>query len=266
MTNDDGVPHWEEDSFKKWVTATQPLSVISAFVPTLWRVFVYFAGFPFTEPMLNDVEGLVPQHPRIDEDGFVQAYDLLALRGVELLGNSKNGWTQISDVEKSWSQKFPRVALLMFDGLKNSSTEVDERYQGPINENPTNHAEKQLMAAIALTQTIAYVTGLSFEQELRGVARWLLADNVALNYDESSSFAVSKLDLQTFIQLVLLLRIRNAPWKRGLILQETIQMCGDIEKPVFVSDQEEILLSRTSRKCFDPAHAWKCRVCYPAII
>ena len=243
VTNDDGVFHWEEDSFKKWITTNQRLSVISTFLPTLWRVFVYFAGFPFTELILNDFEGPAPQHQRIDEDGFVRAYNLLALRAVELLGNTKNGWTPIGDVEKSWSQKSPRLALLMFDGLKISTTKVDERYQGLINANLTSHAEKQLMTAIALTQPVAYMTGLSFEQELKGVARRLLPDNVAPNYDKPSSFAVSKHDLQTFIQLFLLLRIGNAPWTRGLILQQTIQMCGVTEKLVFVSDQEEILLS-----------------------
>ena len=243
VTNDDGVPHWEEDSFKKWVTTNQPLSVIGAFIPTLWRVFVYFAGFPFTELILNDFEGPALQHQRIDEDGFVRAYNLLALRGVELLGNTKNGWTPIGGVEKSWSQKLPRLALLMFDGLKISSTEVDERYQGLTNANPTNHVENQLMTAIALTRPVAYMTGLSFEQELRGVARRLLVDNVARNYDILSSFAVSKHDLQTFVQLLLLLRTGNSPWPSGLILQQTIQMCRDIEKLVFVSDQEEILLS-----------------------
>jgi hypothetical protein len=170
VTNEDGVLHWEEDSFKKWVTTNQPFSVISAFIPTLWRVFVYFAGFPFTELILNDFEGPASQCQRIDEDGFVRAYNLLALRGVELLGNTKNGWTPRGNVEKSWSQKSPRLASLMFDGLKISSTEVDERFHGLINANLTDHAEEQLMTAIALTQPVPYMTGLSFEQELKEVA------------------------------------------------------------------------------------------------
>lgn len=243
VTNGDGVPHWEEDSFKEWVTTNQPLPVISAFMPTLWRVFVYFAGFPFSELIFDDFEGPTPQHQRIDEDGFVRAYNLLASKGVELLGNTKDGWTPRGDIEKSWSQKSPRLALLMFDGLKISSTEVDERHQGLINAYLNNHAEKQLMAAIALTQPVPYMTGLSFEQELRGVARRLLADNVAPNYNKPYSFTVSKQGLLTFIQLFLLLRFENAPWKRRSMLQQTTQTCGDIEKLVFVSDQEEILLS-----------------------
>jgi hypothetical protein len=243
VTDENGVLYWEEDSFKKWITTNQPLSVISAFIPTLWRVFVYFAGFPFTELILNDFEGQAPQHQRIDEDGFVRAYILLALSGVELLGNTKDGWTPRWNVEKSWSQKSPRLASLMFDGLKISSTEVDERSQGLISANLTDHSEEQLMNAIALTQPVPYMAGLSFEQELRKVARRLLTDNIVPNHDETSSFAVSKHDLQTFIQLFLLLRIGNSPWRRGLILYETVQICGDIEKPAFVSDQEEILLA-----------------------
>jgi hypothetical protein len=93
VTSEDGLLHWDEGSFKKWVTTDQPLSVISTFIPTLWRVFVYFAGFLFTEPTFKDSEGPVPQQQRIDEDGFVQAYSLLALSWVELLGNAKDGFT-----------------------------------------------------------------------------------------------------------------------------------------------------------------------------
>lgn len=243
VTDKDGVLHWEEDSFKKWVTTNQPLSVLIVFVPTLWRVFVYFAGFPFTERILNDFEGPATQHQRIDEDGFVLAYNLLALRGVELLGSTKHAWTPEGDVEKSWSQKYPRLASLMFNGLKIPSTEVDERFQGLIGANLMDLAEEQLMNAIVLTQPEPYMTGLSFEPELREVARRLLTDNVTHNYDKTSFFTVSKHDLQTLIQLFLLLRIENAPWRRGLILYQTTQRCGDIEKPAFVSDQKEIRLS-----------------------
>jgi hypothetical protein len=99
------------------------------------------------------------------------------------------------------------------------------------------------MNAIALTQPVPYMTGLSFEKELREVARRMVNDNVTPNHDKPSSFAVSKNDLQIFIQLFLLLRIGNDPWTRGLILYETIQVCKNIEKLNFVSNQEEILLS-----------------------
>lgn len=103
VADEDGVLHWEENSFKKWVTTNQPLSVINHFISTLWHVFVYFAGFPFTELILNDFEGPAPEHKRIDEDGFVRAYHLLALGGVELLGNAKDDFTPRGSVEKSWS-------------------------------------------------------------------------------------------------------------------------------------------------------------------
>jgi hypothetical protein len=243
VTDEDLILHWNEDSFTNWVTADQPLSVISTNIPTLWRVFVYFAGYPFTEPIFNDPEEPVPQQQCINEDGFVQAYSLLALRGVELLGNAKDGFNPRGSVEKSWSQKSPRLASLIFDSLKIPSAELDERSQGLINANFTHRAEEQLMYAIALMQPVPYMTGLSFEKELREVAGRLLTDNVSPNYNKPSSFAVSKHDLQTFIQLFLLLRIRNNSWTRGLILYETIQVSKEIEKLAFVSDQEEILLS-----------------------
>lgn len=243
VTQDDGVLHWDEDSFKKWVTTNQPLSVISTCIPTLWRVLVYFAGFPFTELTFAESEGSTTQHQRIDEDGFVQAYSLLALRGAELLGNARDGFNPRGSVEKSWSQKSPRLASLMFDSLKISSTELGERSQRLVNANLTDRAEEQLMNAIAVTQPVPYMTGLSFEKELMEVARRMVNDNVTPNHDKPSSFAVSKNDLQIFIQLFLLLRIGNDPWTRGLILYETIQVCKNIEKLNFVSNQEEILLS-----------------------
>jgi hypothetical protein len=86
VTDKEGVLILDEDSFNKWVTTNQPLSVISrfsTFIPTLWRVFLYFAGFPFPELILNGSEGPTLQYQCIDEGGFVRAYSLLALRGVE---------------------------------------------------------------------------------------------------------------------------------------------------------------------------------------
>jgi hypothetical protein len=240
VTDKDSVLHWDEDSFKKWVTADQPLPVISTFIPTLWRIFVYFAGFPFTEHIYNDSEGSTPQQPRIDEDGFVQAYRLLALGGVEVLGNFRNGWTLRGSVEKSWPQKSPRLASLMFDSLKIPSTELDERSQGLVNANLKDRAEKQLMDAIALTQPVPYFTGLSWGKELRKVAGRMRSDNVTPSYNEPSSLAVSRNDLQTFIQLILLLRIGNDPWTRRLIQYRRFQVCKYIEKLDFVSNQEEI--------------------------
>jgi hypothetical protein len=243
VTDEDGVLHWEEDSFKKWVTTSQRLSVLSGFIPTLWRIFVYFAGYPFTEFILNDSEEPALHHQRIDENGFVVAYNLLGLRGVELVGSTKDAWTPGGSIEKSWSQKYPRLASLMINSLRIFSTEGDERFQGLDSANLTKNAEKQLMDAIALTQPEPYMSGLSFEQDLREVARRLLANNAMPNYENNSSFTVSKYDLQTFIQLFLLLRIGSAPWRRGLILHHNIKRCGDVEKPPFVYDKEEILLS-----------------------
>jgi hypothetical protein len=77
----------------------------------------------------------------------------------------------------------------MFNSLKIPSTELDERSQGLVNANLTDCAEEQLMNAIALTQPVPYMTGLSFEKELREVARRMLNDNVAPNHDKPSSFA-----------------------------------------------------------------------------
>lgn len=243
VTDEDGVLYWEEDSFKKWVTTNQRLSVLSAFVPTLWRIFVYFAGYPFTELILNDSEVPTLHHERIDEDGFVLAYNLLGLRGVELVGSTKDAFTPRGNVEKSWSQKYPRLALLMFNSLRTFSTERDERFQGLDSANLTENAEKQLMDAITLTQPEPYMSGLSFEQDLRRVASRLVANNAVPNYEKDSSFTVLKHDLQTFVQLFLLLRIGSVPWTRGLILHHNVKRCGDVEKPLFVYSEEEMLLS-----------------------
>jgi hypothetical protein len=101
VADEEGILRWDEDSFKKRVTADQPLSSTGTFIPTLWCVFAYFAGFPFIELIFTDFEGLTPQHQCIDEGGFVRAYSLLAVRGVELLGNAKDGFNTRGSVEKA---------------------------------------------------------------------------------------------------------------------------------------------------------------------
>ena len=243
MTDEDGVLHWEEDSFKKWVTKNQRLSVLSAFIPTLWRIFVYFARYPFAEPILHDSEGLSLHRQCIDKDGFIMAYSLLGLRGVEIVGSTKGGCTPGASIEKRWSEKYPRLSTLMFNSLRRFSTEGAEHFQRLDSADFTENAEKQLVDAIVLTQPEPYDQGLSFEPELREVARQLLASNAALNHQKSISFTVLKDDLQTFIQLFLLMRMGDAPWRSGLTLYLNVKRCGDVERPPFVNDEEEILLS-----------------------
>jgi hypothetical protein len=175
---------------------------------------------------------------------------LLALRGIEILGNTKDGWTAKGDVENSWSQKSPRLSTLLFHGLKVPFSDEDKQSPGLSNGDPTNCAEQELMDAIVLTQPVPHMTGLSFETDLRGIARRLVIDNVAPNYDRPSSYAVSRIDFQTYLELCLLLRLGDNPWKRGLILHQTTQICGDVESWEFVTDQEEILFSRRLSHAF----------------
>jgi hypothetical protein len=148
VTDNVVVLYWDEDSFKKWVTTNQPLSVISTLIPTLWRVFLYFAGFPFTEPIFNDSERLAPQH---HASSFVRAYSLLASRRSNCEERPKTISTPSGDVEKSWSQQSPRFAPLMFDSLKILSMELEQRSQGLINANLTERVEEQLRTSWTIT-------------------------------------------------------------------------------------------------------------------
>ena len=236
----DGILHWEEDNFRKWATSNQSLSAFGAFIPRLWHAFVYFAEFPFAEPMLRRSDAA---DRRVTEGGFVQAYILLALRGIELLGNTKAGWTAEGTVENSWSQKYTRLLAGLFDGLKIAAPEQEEPSQGFVNRDATAHAEGQLMDAIVLAQPVPHMTGLSFDEALRGVATRLLIDNVAVNYHKPPFWAVPKNDLQTLIQLILLLRLGDTPWRPGSILHQTTRMSGDVESLALVTEDEEIRLS-----------------------
>lgn len=240
VPDQDDILHWEEDTFRNWVTSNQPLSILSAFVPRLWHAFVYFAEFPFAEPMLRRSD--VPDR-RVTEGGFVQAYILLALRGIELLGNTKAGWTAKGAVENSWSDKSPRLLTGLFDGLKFPAPEEEEPSQGFVNRDAAAHAEEQLMDAIVLTQPVPHMTGLSFEEALGGVATRLLIDNVAPNYHKTPSWAVPKSEVQTMIQLILLLRLGDNPWRQGSVLHQTTRMSGDVESLALVTEDEEIRLS-----------------------
>ncbi|KAH8900560.1 hypothetical protein GQ53DRAFT_835549 [Thozetella sp. PMI_491] len=240
VPDQDGILRWDEDNFRKWVASQQPLAVLGAFAPRLWHAFVYFAEFPFAEPMIRHSDA---QDRRVNEGGFVQAYILLALRGMELLGNGKDGWTAKGAVENNWSQKAPRLLTCLFDGLKISTPAQEEPSQGFVNRDATAHAEEQLMDAIVLTQPVPHMTGLPFEEGLRDVAKRLLIDNLAPSYHKPPTWVVPKNDLQTLVQLILLLRLGNSPWKQGLVLHQTTRMSGDVERLALVTDEEEVRLS-----------------------
>lgn len=72
----------------------------------------------------------------VNEGGFVQAYILLGLRGIELLGNTKAGWTVKRAFENSWSQKSAPLVAGLLDPLKISSPELEEPSQNSSTEMP----------------------------------------------------------------------------------------------------------------------------------
>ncbi|KAH9218609.1 hypothetical protein DL95DRAFT_385278, partial [Leptodontidium sp. 2 PMI_412] len=207
---------------------TERAAALGAFIPTLWRVFVYFAGYPWIENMPTDSGRPESYHEHIDEDGFILAYNLLPLRGVELVGR----------IEKSWAAKYPRLASLMFNSLGTFSAEEEEQSREFNTTGRMETIEKQLIDVITLTRPEPYISVVSHEEDLKQVARRLLL-NAAPRQEKISSIALLRLDLQILLQLVLLLRINNTSWRCGLIYYMDVKRSGDIERPFFVNSGEE---------------------------
>ncbi|KAL5325920.1 hypothetical protein ACEPPN_007055 [Leptodophora sp. 'Broadleaf-Isolate-01'] len=228
IANDDGLLQWDEDCLKKWIMTTERAAALGAFIPTLWRVFVYFAGYPWIENMPTDSGRPESYHEHIDEDGFILAYNLLPLRGVELVGR----------IEKSWAAKYPRLASLMFNSLGTFSAEEEEQSREFNTTGRMETIEKQLIDVITLTRPEPYISVVSHEEDLKQVARRLLL-NAAPRQEKISSIALLRLDLQILLQLVLLLRINNTSWRCGLIYYMDVKRSGDIERPFFVNSGEE---------------------------
>ncbi|KAG4444295.1 hypothetical protein IFR05_000270 [Cadophora sp. M221] len=229
IAKDDCLLQWDEDCFKKWIIALERPAPLSAFLPTLWRVFVYFAGYPWMENMPTYPERLGSHRQHIDEDGFILAYNLLPLRGVELVGN----------IEKSWAAKYPRFASLMFNSIGTFSVAEEEQSEGFNNESWIEIMEKQLIDAITLTRPEPYISVVAHGEDMKQVARRLLLSAEPCQ-EMGYPRALSSLDLQTLLQLFLLLRINNTPWRRSLICYTNVKRCGDIEKPFFVHDDETV--------------------------
>ncbi|PVH83797.1 hypothetical protein DL98DRAFT_569521 [Cadophora sp. DSE1049] len=207
-------------------------ATLSAFVPTLWRVFVYFAEYPWMENMPTGAEQRRSHHHHIDEQRFILAYNLLPLRGVELLGS----------IEKSWAAKHPRLTSLMFNSLGNFCAEEEEHSEGLNSADWIETVEKQLGGRNHSHATRAVYFSCFSWRRPKASGQKAASDRLALSR-KGSSLALSTLDLQTLLQLILLLRIDNAPWRRGLIYYMDVKRCGDIERPFFVHGGEEVLYS-----------------------
>ncbi|KAH7407341.1 hypothetical protein BKA64DRAFT_412779 [Cadophora sp. MPI-SDFR-AT-0126] len=222
IANDDGVLQWDEQCFKKWIMTSERPVALCSFVPTLWRAFVYFAGYPWIEDTPTGAEQPVSHHRHIDEYGFVLAYNLLPLRGVELLGY----------IENSWAAKYPRLKSLMFNSLGTLNT-GEKEYSERLNcASRIEILENQLVDAIIFTRPEPYISLVSHREDVKQVAKRLAL--TAPCHESGSSLALSRTDIQTLLQLILLLRIDSAPWRPGLIRYMDVKRRGDIERPFFV--------------------------------
>ncbi|TVY62774.1 hypothetical protein LSUE1_G009202 [Lachnellula suecica] len=239
-TNSRGKRVLNRDSFARYITPKQPENpAVTNCVPLLWRIFSIGAYFPFSASTTASGQVSGPSNePDIDLEGFRRAFTFLVLRGYELLGAKSDGRPLSTATEKSYSDKVPRLARIIFESMSTLSPQSAPQSQTP--QEPLRLQD--FKDTIAFTQPImnenmhhgrATVADREFEAAAH---RLLLADHGPA---VGGSCAVSKTDLQSLIQLLLLQRVRDRRCKDGLSYYDMYQRSGDIMFSHFVPGIDE---------------------------
>lgn len=234
-TNPSGKRVWNRDSFARYINARLPENpVVASCVPLLWCTFSIGAYFPFSAP---------PNGLEIDVKAFRRAFAFIVLRGYELLGAKSNGQPLRRGIEKSYTDKVPRLTRIIFRSLSTpwpqSGTQLQESLQ-----------LQDIKDTVAFTQPVI-IEDMRFgrasvaDEEFEAAAyRLQLADHKQLTVTGLST-AVSKADLQILIRLFLLQRAEDRHWRAGLFYYDTYQRCGDIMFSHLIFDPDEV--SRASK-------------------
>jgi hypothetical protein len=229
MTNSNGERFWDQDHFTRYVSARLPGDdAMVACIPLLWRIFVSSAFFPFSTPTTTLGEA------EIDLQAFRRAFALLAMRGFELLGAKQNGRPLVRKLETNYADKVPRLSRIIFRTLSQPSPESAPQEV---------HQFRDIKDTIEYTQPITYDSypyGPKVDHEQFEVA----ASRLARVEDErsairGSSQILSKTDLGSLVQPLLLLAPQDRRWKDGLFINETYQRSGDIQCVQMASSLEE---------------------------
>lgn len=232
-TNTSGKRVWNRDSFAGYINVRLPENpAVTTCVPLLWCIFSIGAYFPFSAPS---------NEPEIDVKAFRRAFAFIVSRGYELLGANSNGQPFYTITEKFYTDKVPRLTRIIFRSLSTpwpqsgtQSQDLEESLQ-----------LQDIKDTIAFTQPIinenmhhgrATVADGEFEA---AAYRLLLADHKGSTV-RVSSIAISKADLQTLLQLLLLQRAEDRRWGAGLSFHDMYQRSGDIMFSRLISGPDEV--------------------------
>ncbi|WPH03010.1 Hypothetical protein R9X50_00588400 [Acrodontium crateriforme] len=204
----DDVPVWREENFTRYFEdkfGEHPR--LSGSVGLLWRVLLSAAYFPFSPRRLGDE---IQDNPGVGHDAFVRAHALLALRGFELLGNTKDGdaliWNRAKD--KSYSEKTPRLARIIHGCLKGQSAPDDNQVQ-------------DVKDTLGLIQPVTwrshpFAESAITENDFEATARRLLYGPSGEKTAHETSDSCSKTQLRNLVELLLLVQLDNKISRKGV--------------------------------------------------
>ena len=232
---------WKRTNFEKYVNTKFPNNqAATACVSLLWRMFCSSAYYPFPASVIADQQKLNPQELEIDFPAFQRAFALLVLRGFELLGAKQNGRPLKRKIETAYSDKAPRLARIIFRCLSIPSSERATRSRATQEETQVQDVKD----TIAFTQPITYDSypyGPSIDDDHFEAAACRLVASAADKPPRlpNSSCVLPKADLQSLIQLLLLLEPLDRRWRDGLFMMDAYQRSGDVQYSRLVFDPEE---------------------------
>ena len=247
-TDPNGKRFWDSSNFARYITASIPnnQAVIES-VPLLWRIFLCSAYFPFSPPRIVGDKASGSGESKIDYEAFRRAFALLVLRGIELYGTLQNGhqysFRKHGKHETSYNDKVPRLARLIFKCLSVPSPDQKTTFKTASDE---LHYQDVLETTL-FAQPITYDSdpyGKKIQDEEFEAAASRLLDME----DEKSSVlgplsSIRKAELQSLIQLLLLLHQGRSRWRDGLSLDLKffeLPRTGHVQCAHLVSDPDEV--------------------------
>lgn len=252
-----GKSFWNRSNFARYIDARLPSNqAVTACVPLLWRIFFSGASYPFSAPTTAHKQVPGSGEPEINLEAFRIAFALLVMRGFELFGAKQNGRPLSRTIDMSYTDKVPRVTRIIFRCLSVPSQESA----------PQSQATQKVLQLQDVKDTIAFTQPITFDPYPYGPSVGdeqfeVAASRLLRMEDERSAFRGSsrilpKADLQSLIQLLLLLRPQDRRWRNGLFMHEVYQRSGDIQYAHALPTPEEASRASDFAPTFVTSQFW----------
>ena len=241
-TDSSGKGFWNRSSFAKFIDVRLPGNrSVTACVPLLWRILCFSAFYPFSAPATASIQDSKLREPEIDLEAFRRAFALLVLRGFELVGAKQDGRpvSRKANIETSYTDKVPRLTRIIYRCL--SVPPSGSALQSQARQEVTQLQD--FKDTIVFTQPITYDPypyGPSVgDENFEAAASRLQCMDDERSATRGSSRMIPKADLESLIQLLLLVCPEDRRWRDGLFMHEAYQRSGDIQYAHSASNPEE---------------------------